>query len=93
MIEFVVGSLLFLAGSLADYVTTRRALRRGAREGNPIYGRHGERLWLFWPLDLAVYGALAWGWYAYQGEFVPILLSLFGVLRLIVAHHNARMAR
>lgn len=52
--------IIFVAGTLLDYGTTKTALSRGLREGNPILGSKEPRLSLiFWGVSLIVFG-LAW---------------------------------
>ena len=88
-----LATVVFFVGVLMDYRTTRAALARGARELNPVFGRKGERLWLYIPLNVAFYLVLLVDWSLTGQPVLVAMMNLWGAIRLLVAWHNEAVSK
>lgn len=90
--SLTVALIVFVLAQLADVVTTVLALRRGGREGNPVFAHLMERLsppgWIALKLVIAC-GAAAL--IVSNGSVWP--LWLVTAVTLAVAFHNHRIKR
>lgn len=91
---YLAAALLVLA-SLGDAVTTTAALRRGAREANPLIGWLMQATGRAWPLFklLPLAPALLAAWHYPHELRLALVLVAMALLYAVVAWRNHRLHR
>ncbi len=91
----IIAAIALVISSLADALTTIKALQRGAVETNPIIKFLMDKVGLFWvPIKLIPAGTLLYAAYLYpHDERLMLLCAVLSTVTSLIAIRNSRLER
>lgn len=98
MTLFWIGLALGIAGTLADYLTTRQALAQsGTRELNPVSRWLMEKTGTIWVpailVDVLALGGMGVLLFRAAPYLAGVFLGVAGWIQLVAAYHNREVAQ